>query len=270
MADDRLMRLTSPHMKGSGVAALQRLLKKNGHLQAKVDGEFGPDTHRAVYKAKYWLGYPKPDHVAGDKLYAYLEGSKKPTLAMRTLAAKRKRAIPKVPLGVKVLTNAVKYLGIKEKPPGSNKTMFSTWYGVIGPWCAMFCTYNGVMAGSKVFKRGSYWAYVPFIVSDARAGNRGLAITYRPVDGDMVCFDWEMAGRAGVADHVGLYATQTTLQRIAPEALRQAIKQFGKLSTNDFWCVEGNTGVGNDSNGGQVMIRKRSKSQVQAFVHYAR
>jgi hypothetical protein len=54
-----------------------------------------------------------------------------------------------------------------------------------------------------------------------------------------------------------------------PAALDAAIKQFGTLGSSDFWTVEGNTAAGNDSNGGTVMIRKRNKSLVAAFVKVA-
>ena len=47
-----------------------------------------------------------------------------------------------------------------------------------------------VEAGSKGFVRGVRWAYVPYIVADAAAGVNGLARTFSPRPGDLVCFDW--------------------------------------------------------------------------------
>ena len=263
---DRLMKLTSPHMKGDNVRALQKVLKKNGYLQGEPDGEYGPDAARAVLKAKTALGYLKPDKVAGDRFYGILTGKIKQTPAMRARAAQRKRAAGKKSIGLKMLEESVKYLGMEESPAGSNNVLFSRWYGIIGPWCAMVESYCGVKVGSKAFKRGSFWAYCPFIFSDAQRGLRGLMLTYRPKDGNIVLFDWQGKGQRGVADHTGLYATESTLRRIAPGDLTIAIRNFGRLRPGDFWCVEGNTSVGNDSNGGKHMIRKRNRMQVQAYV----
>jgi hypothetical protein len=263
----RVMKLTSPHMKGDNVAALQRVLLKNGYLQGKVDHEYGPDTARAVYRAKYALGYLKPDKVAGDRLYGLLTGKINQTPAMKVRARNRKRAVNKpTSIGLKMLKEAVKHLGVEEQPADSNRVLFSTWYGVIGPWCAMMVSFCGVKVGSKVFKKGSFYAYCPFMFNDAQRAVNGLILTYRPKDGNPVLFDWQGLGRRGIADHVGLYATEATLRQIAPKALDAAIRQFGRLGAGDFWCVEGNTSVGNDSNGGKQMIRKRNRAQVQAYV----
>src|SRR3954470_4874152 len=71
------------------IEAFQRQLAQHGFYHGAVDGIYGQGTANAAYKAKYALGYLKPDHNAGDRLYAILTGSEKPTLAMRTLAKRR-------------------------------------------------------------------------------------------------------------------------------------------------------------------------------------
>jgi hypothetical protein len=128
----------------------------------------------------------------------------------------------------------------------------------------MFVSYCGSKVGFKVYKKGSFWAYVPFMVNDARHGRMKYTITYKPVSGDDVAFDWNPPG---VADHVGIYAEEADLKVLAPRAFRQAQSQFGPLKAKEFWCVEGNTALGNDSNGGATMIRKRHKGSVQAYMH---
>jgi len=90
---------------------------------------------------------------------------------------------------------------------------------------------------SDSFKRGTKYAYVPYIVSDARLGLNGLSITSSPLPGDLVCFDWS---RDGEYDHVGFFERWT-------------------LGTSQFSCVEGNTSVFNNSNGGEVMQRTRNR-----------
>src|SRR6266496_4637002 len=218
--------LVSPHTKGPAVLALQRQLAKHGYLQGDTDAEFGPDTARAVYRAKYWLGYRKPDQVAGDLLYSLLKGTKKPNPAMKARIIRRNRLKKKEPIRLKMWRESGKYIGMKESPFGSNKVLFSFWYGVIGAWCAMFVSYNGVKVGSLTFKKGKLYAYCPYIVNDAKAGRNNLAITYKPETGNLGLFDWD---NDGVADHIGL---------------------FGKwINQTTFSTREGNTGHTNASNG---------------------
>jgi hypothetical protein len=114
------------------------------------------------------------------------------------------------------------------------------------PWCAIFVSYCFDVGAGLVLCRG--WrgagvstrgvAYVPTLSSWLRA--TGRVATGRPRPGDIAIFDWD----GGVPDHVG----------IVIRATRGAIE-----------TVEGNTAVGNDSDGGEVMRRKRSPAQVSLF-----
>ena len=181
----------------------------------------------------------KPSY--GTDLEAFLCG-KKPTPAMRIRASQRKK---KITLGNAALKVAREYVGVKENPPGSNKVLFSEWYGVVGPWCAMFVTFCMVKAGSTTFSKGTRYAYCPYILTDAKQ-NRGMTVV-QPDDarsGDIVLYSWN---HDGVANHVGLVATPPN----------------GGIS---FLAVEGNTGVGADSDGGEVMVRQRHIKDVIAFV----
>ena len=247
----KTLSLTSPPLHGPDVLALQWLLKQRGYLKDAHDGVYGPLTAQAVQRAKFWLGYRKPDQVAGELLTRLLKGERRPTPAMKARAAARKRRRAQTPLRVKALRNLTAHLGEKEHPAGSNLVPWaSVWYGVTGPWCAMAVTRAYVDAGSKVFKRGSRYAYVPYIVGDARAGRNNLTITKHPEPGDLACYDWE---GNGVADHVGLFENWIA----------------GGEGT-EFQAIEGNTAVGNDSNGGEVMRRTRKRRLVQEFVHVGR
>jgi hypothetical protein len=243
--------ITSPFMHNEDVRRVQARLKLHNYLQGPVDGIFGPDTARAVKRAKYWLGYPigEVNQIAGDLFYAYIKEDKRPNPAMQARTADRKQAAAGKPLREKMIGEAKKWIGTTESPTGSNKVKFSEWYGLTGPWCAMFVTYCGITAGSKSFIRGQYYAYVPYMVNNAKAGIRGLAVTYNPKYGDLVTFDWD---GDGVADHMGFF-----------DHWREA---DGDL----FTTVEGNTAVGNDSNGGEVMARTRNKAEVLAFIHVGR
>lgn len=249
----KTLHLTSPLMHGSDVKTAQLHLAANVFGQnfqpGKADGDFGESTARACIRAKFWLGYPQREQVGtyGDELEAYLTGTKLPT-AFKLRRSARVKKSTQVPLREKALASLRLHLGEKESPAGSNKIAFaSLWYGVIGPWCAMAVSRAYVEAGSKAFVKGSRYAYVPYIVHDARAGANGLAITQEPKPGDIVCYDWD---GDGVADHTGLFDHWS--------------------AGNDFVAVEGNTARGNDSNGGAVMERARHRSNVQAFVHVGR
>ena len=137
----------------------------------------------------------------------------------------------------RALDAAQKQVGYTESPNGSNNNKYGQWYGMNGvPWCAIFCTwcFEEGAGGSPSFAKGSYYAYVPYIVSDARAGRRGLTAVSTPAPGDLVCYDW---GRDGTFDHVGI---------------------FKSGSSYEWHAIEGNTSTGNQSNGGQVMDRARS------------
>jgi hypothetical protein len=134
------------------------------------------------------------------------------------------------------LKKAVAEIGVKESPPNSNQCKYTEWYNMVGPWCAMFCTWSDQLGGkpTKTFVKGSKYAYVPYIVSDARLGINGLSITNSPKPGDLVCFDWD---RNGEFDHIGIYEKD--------------------LSGTLFQTIEGNTSTSDNSNGGQVMRRQR-------------
>ena len=149
--------------------------------------------------------------------------------------------------GRRALAEALRHVGVTEAPPGSNRTMFGRWFGADGvPWCAIFVSYSFDVGAGVVLCRGWHGAgvaprgvaYVPTLSAWLRA--TGRVATGPPRPGDIAIFDWD----GGVPDHVG----------IVVRALG------GTLET-----VEGNTAVGNDSDGGEVMRRRRAPAQVLLF-----
>jgi hypothetical protein len=111
---------------------------------------------------------------------------------------------------------------------------------MVGPWCAMFVTWCDQLSGNPTpsFAKGSRYAYVPYIVSDARLGYNGLSVTSSPKPGDLVCFDWNWDGEY---DHIGIVS-------VVPS------------SSGIFKAIEGNTSTSDNSNGGQVMERSRDRN----------
>ena len=163
---------------------------------------------------------------------------------------------PKLNVGQRALKIATTQLGMKEHPPGSNRgPQVDQYLAAVGlggqsqPWCAAFVTWSFGGAGKRL--TGFNCAYVPSWVDAAKAGRNGLSLVaardVRP--GVAVCFDWQ---HDGTADHIGLV-------EIPPGAR-------GAGGQSSFVTIEGNTAVGNDSNGGEVMRRNRSLSEVAAFI----
>jgi hypothetical protein len=145
----------------------------------------------------------------------------------------------------KLLAVARAEIGIKEWPAGSNDGprvhVFQSATGAYHqPWCASFVTWALLKAGYE-----GPWppnkAYVPSWVGWARA--RKLTVK-RPRAGDLVCYDWQ---HDRIPDHIGI--------------VEKATETGAKFS-----AIEGNTAVGNDSNGGEVMRRERTRSQVACFI----
>jgi CHAP domain len=143
------------------------------------------------------------------------------------------------------LTKAITQLGVRESPADSNNVKYCDWYGMVGPWCAMFVTWAYETSGdAPALVKGSRYAYVPYIVADARAGKYGLAVTDDPLPGDLVAYDWAFDGEY---DHVGLFEKWT--------------------GGGAFTAIEGNTSTSNNSNGGEVMRRSRDRAaQATTFV----
>jgi CHAP domain len=152
--------------------------------------------------------------------------------------------------GRRALAEALRHVGVRESPPGSNRTMFGRWYGVDGvPWCAIFVSYCFSVGAGVTLCRGWHGAgvsprgvaYVPTLEAWLRGTGRSLAEGVPPAPGDLVVFDWD----GGLPDHVGIVI---------------ASRGGDRLDT-----VEGNTAVGNDSDGGEVMRRRRRLEQVSTF-----
>jgi len=144
-----------------------------------------------------------------------------------------------------IIEVALKEVGQVETPKNSNKTKYGRWFKFDGvAWCGMFVSWVYDQAGQPLppigFSRG--FAGCQTAVAYFRKNNK---ITKIPIEGDIVFFDWNKDGRY---DHTGLF-------------VKWIDKEKGLFET-----IEGNTAIGNDSNGGEVMVRKRIKS-VAIFVH---
>ena len=151
-----------------------------------------------------------------------------------------------------VVRTAKAEVGVTEHPAGSNsgprvREYQSTTGAYNEPWCASFVTWCWREVGIRL--DGFNTAYCPSWVQTARAGRSGLSVVSRSAarPGDAALYDW---GRDGTSDHIGILTT-----RVAADG--------------SFKAVEGNTAVGNESNGGAVMVRDRNATSVLVFVRVA-
>ncbi len=145
----------------------------------------------------------------------------------------------------KIIEVAAAQNGIKESPAGSNKTKFGEWYGLDGvKWCAIFVSYVYDHAGHPLEAIDRPKGYQS-CQSGYNYWKRNNRFTQSPQPGDIVLYDW---GGDGICDHTGIF-----------------VKWLDPAHTA-FQAWEGNTSLGNNSDGGQVMLRERKKSLVRAFV----
>lgn len=133
---------------------------------------------------------------------------------------------------------AVSQAGVAEAPPNSNRVLYSEWYGLIGPWCAMFLSWVVAQAG------GGWYRFASTAASVARARR----------DGRLVALDQVRTG--DVLVHLFTSTTGHT---------GMACEDAGHSGNGTIVTIEGNTSGGNDRDGGSVQVRRRSMT----WWHYA-
>ena len=148
-----------------------------------------------------------------------------------------------------LLTIAERQVGVKESPPNSNNVRFNTWYygrevnGKAYPWCMVFCQWCFDQAKVKLPVRtascSTMLAYARKLPKNYHGRNQ-LTV------GDLLLFNFDDPLSTNVAKHCGI------------------LKSINGVKME---VIEGNTGVGNDTNGGMVMIRQRNISSVVGAFH---
>ena len=139
-----------------------------------------------------------------------------------------------------VLKIARSQIGVKESPKNSNKQKYGKEYRANGePWCAMFVWWVFKHAGCpELFYGGKKSAYCPTI-ADYYIAKKQTVSKSSGKPGDIVLFDFN---NNNSSDHIGIIEK--------------------KNSNGTYTTIEGNTGVGNNTNGGQVMRRTRYQSDI--------
>lgn len=138
-----------------------------------------------------------------------------------------------------VVKKALSQVGVSEHPHGSNRTPYTSWYGMVGPWCAMFVSWAFWHGGKPLpsIRTRKGFAYCPDIVNWAKANGcwRPKNSGYTPKRGDIILFDF-----IGRPSHVGIVVANLG---------------GGRVQT-----VEGNTNGAGSRTGGSVMVHNRSIS----------
>jgi hypothetical protein len=236
------LHVTSPLMSGPDVLQIQQKLALLGYAPGVMDGVYGVATADAV-RAFQRDNKLTVDGVVGSQTRKTLRAAKAP----KGGAVPTKRTPSS--LGQLALQEALTHLGTTEKPPGSNKSAFGKWFGVDGvPWCNIFVSYCFSIGAKYVICSGFKGAgvypngctYVPTTEAWLRATGMWKGVT-SPMPGDIAIYNWD----GGLPDHIGIVEAD--------------------LGGGKFNAIEGNTAVGNDSNGGEVMRRLRYVSQVDGF-----
>lgn len=138
------------------------------------------------------------------------------------------------------LNLAIQDLRVQENPSGSNKVKYNTWYygkvvsGNAYPWCMTAVQYWYNEAGCTLpYKTASCSALLNWYKK-----YQPECVINSPQPNDIVIYSW---------GHTGIF------------------ERF--YDSQQFYTIEGNTAIGNDSNGGEVMRRLRKLSEVSAFIH---
>ena len=147
------------------------------------------------------------------------------------------------PTADKVIKYAAKFVRPK---PYKAPNMFTRWFygnNTIAPYCAIFVYYCLAHTGGKELMSGcKNKAYCPSIWNWAKAKGYTVSKTSKAKKGDLVLFDWN---KDQVCDHIGFILEDNG----------------GTVKT-----LEGNTSNTNNSNGGCVQYRTRSKSVIKGYV----
>ena len=133
-----------------------------------------------------------------------------------------------------VLQIAEWQVGVLESPAGSNRVIYAEEYGLNGyPWCQMFVWWVFHEAGFNLKKTASCTE----LTNSYKKAGQWVTKDFKP--GDIAMFDF--SGRKKITQHSGIIV---------------------EVHADHIVTIEGNTGIGNDANGGAVMRRERKLNLV--------
>jgi hypothetical protein len=250
---ERVLTLTSPPMRGPAVRELQLMLRHNpfGTFDpGRDDGVFDEQTAAATRRAWYWLGCPdgRISAQADAQLHTLLAGDQELPPAWKATRTRRLRRAQETMLWDAALSIAREQLGRREEAPGSKRTPYTLWYGVLCPFSVVFASFCYAQAGSGAFQPRTRYAYAPYLLDDARRGLNFLSLTSDPLRGDLAVLDTDGDGSP---DRVAIF---------------DGFEREHDRSVFD--AVEGDVGLEGQLDGdGAIARTKREVAQVTGFVH---
>lgn len=246
----RLLFLTTPHLHGADVHKVQLELRRHRHNPGPIDGNFGPSTAAALRAFQREVGIAV-DGIVGQQTRIVL------ALAYEDTVKLRKGHLPgREPPGIEALAWMAGRIGMTEHPANTNRCDVTKEFRLVGPWCMMtvslaFKHGAGVVLGEETRHPAGFWtdrgfAYVPSFEAWAHARGYYRGQHAAPAPGDVVCY----AFGHPLAVHVGICERY--------------------VGGGQFNALEGNTALGNDSNGGELMRRRRYVSQLHGVYRITR
>jgi soluble lytic murein transglycosylase-like protein len=268
----RTFRVRRPEMKGADVKAFQRDLNDRLdawgiHSHVDVDGEYGPQTHRAARKVAHGLGAAAAEYRDGitPELRTMIRTPSRRTQQQLGRAREREawrrkwrkrdeRERRKGALRLRAYAEAKRLVGTMESGGNNSGKMVMAIIRANGgagpePWCGDFVAWCYRKAGSKSVTRA--WAAVRMYLPLT-----GLKRTRSPLKGDPVRFTFS---------HIGLFVCWCDARgREVPAARATHIK-----------TIEGNTGrsgaVSDSTTGGDgVYVKIRARGLVQDYIRVMR
>lgn len=241
----RNLALTSPEMRGEDVRRLQYVLNERlEHYRSRtrlhVDGVYGRETAHAVSHISFLEGLETFSGTPGVQRLIEHPHLREPAQVLRAKHRAEARAHHSDVGGTgleRLPRIAAKYIGVTEKPPGSNwghpepAGWEKNWGFDSGvSWCACFACSIANLGGCHI--TGSV-PFCPNIEGYARARTHGFEMwrsshTEGVGPGWLVLYNW---GGGREPEHVGIVE---------------------KIEADHLVAIEGNTGGSNPSDGGMV------------------
>ena len=210
----RLLKKTSPLMKGDDVTEFQNLVKSKGFDPGTIDGKYGDNSVSACKEFQSYAGL-SVDGQCGTNTWAALDSDIAP-YSPSTSGSSSSIGETEMEVRQNVVNEAKKYLGYKESD-GSHKKIIDIYNGhsplarnyrvkYTDSWCAVFVSAVAIQCGLtdimptecscgrmiELYQKLGCWeendAYVPNI-------------------GDIIMYDWDDSGKGdntGWPDHVGI------------------------------------------------------------------
>ena len=215
----RMLKVTSPLMRGDDVKEFQTLVKNKGFNPGTIDSIYGNNSKSACVAFQKASGL-SADGICGDKTWAALDSDIKPYEPSESAPSEPITGTEKE-LRESVVIEAKKYLGYKESD-GSHKKIVDIYnshsplargYKVkyTDSWCAVFVSAVSIQCGLTDIMP-TECSCGRMIELYQKLGRWEENDAYVPNIGDIIMYDWDDSGKGdntGWPEHVGIVTEVT-------------------------------------------------------------